>query len=71
MTHRLYRAANCALSLALLMAITEPQPPIEPEDIQKHWGQYAYDYFADLLNGDCTLEETKADLLSLINSEKP
>lgn len=42
---------------------------IEPEDIQKCWGQYAYDYFADLLNGDCTLEETKADLLSLMEKK--
>jgi hypothetical protein len=37
-------------------------------DINECWGSYAAEHFADLLNGDCSLDETVSDLRSLIGS---
>jgi len=42
---------------------------ITAQDIVTCWGSYANEYFADLLNGDCTLESTISDLRSLIGSK--
>lgn len=38
-------------------------------DISACWGLYALEYFADLLNGDCSLNETISDLRGLIGSK--
>ena len=41
---------------------------ITADDIRECWGCRAYEYFADLLNGDCSIDETVLDLRSLIGS---
>jgi len=41
---------------------------ITSDDI-KLWGQYAYEYFADVLNGDYLLTEAVSDIRSLIGSK--
>lgn len=41
---------------------------ITSDDI-KLWGQYAYEYFADVLNGEYTLTDAVSDIRSLIGSQ--
>lgn len=42
---------------------------ITASDINECWGSFAPEYFADLLNGKCTISDTLSDLRSLIGSK--
>lgn len=39
------------------------------EDIHSCWGGYGISYFLDVLNGEYSLEDARADLRSLIGSK--